>query len=184
MIRQGDQIKNIRTGQVMKFLQTAKETNGDLLEIECFSPPTDAREPEHFHPMQENIFKVMSGELSFRIDGKEQMILPGEEVTILPGVPHHFWNSGVATAHYLQEFRPALNIDQLFETFFALARDGRLNKSGAPNIFRTALIMLFHQKELRIINPSWRIQKILFALLAPLGRLMGFKSRYEFSKQS
>jgi hypothetical protein len=39
MIRQGDQITNPRTGQVMIFLKTGAATNGDLLQIECFSPP-------------------------------------------------------------------------------------------------------------------------------------------------
>jgi quercetin dioxygenase-like cupin family protein len=154
MILQGDEIINHRTGQRMKFLQTAKETNGKLLEIDCFSPPTDTREPEHIHPIQENIFKIISGEVSFSVNGEISKLHPGEEISILPGVPHHFWNSGTDTAHYLQEFRPALNISQLFQTFFALSRDGRLSKNGAPNIFRTSLIMLNHENELRLIKPS------------------------------
>lgn len=178
MIHKGDQIENRRTGQKMIFLQTAKETNGSLLEIECYSPPTDAREPEHIHPMQENVFKIISGEVSFRINGEVQKLMPGEEISILPGIPHHFWNSGTSVAHYLQEFRPALNIDQLFETFFALSRDGKLSQTGAPNFFRTSLIMLAHQNELRLVKPSWALQKFVFNMLAPFGRIMGFKEYY------
>jgi len=178
MIQKGDQIENLRTGQKMIFLQTGRETNGDLLEMECFSPPTDAREPEHIHPMQENTFKIISGEVSFRINGKIEKALPGEEVSIMPGIPHHFWNSGTSVAHYLQEFRPALNIDQLFETFFALSRAGKLGKHGAPNIFLTSMIMLAHQKELRLVKPSWKIQKFVFNVLAPIGQIIGFKKNY------
>jgi len=178
MIRKGDQIENRRTGQKMIFLQTGKETNGDLLEIECYSPPTETREPEHIHPIQKNIFKIISGEVSFNINGNVQKYLAGEEISIMPGVPHHFWNSGTSVAHYLQEFRPALTIDQLFQTFFALARDGKLSKSGTPNIFRTALIMLEHEKELRVIKPSWGVQKLIYTLFAPIGRILGFKKYY------
>lgn len=179
MIHPGYTIRNERTGQIMTFLQTGKETNNELLEIECFSPPTTAREPEHLHPIQENNFKIISGELSFSVNGNIQILKAGEEISILPGMPHHFWNSGTETTHYLQEFRPALTTDHLFETFFALAKNRKLSKHGAPNIFRTSLIMLKHQQDLRIIKPSWEVQRIVFQILAPFAKLLGYKSYYE-----
>jgi hypothetical protein len=61
MIRQGDQITNPRTGQVMIFLKTSAETNGELLQIECFGPPTLEREPEHIHSFQQSSFEIISG---------------------------------------------------------------------------------------------------------------------------
>jgi hypothetical protein len=61
MIHQGDKIENKRTGQRMIFLKTWAETNGTQLQIECFSPVTSAREPEHIHPYQENRFQIISG---------------------------------------------------------------------------------------------------------------------------
>lgn len=179
MIQKGDRIENTRTGQRMIFLKTWAETNGTQLQIECFSPVTSAREPEHIHPYQENRFHVLSGELCFSIDGKEQIAYPGETVSIPKNTPHHFWNSGATEAHYIQEFFPALKIDNLFETFFALSRDGKLNKHGAPNIFRTSLIMLKHQREIRLTKPVWIIQKMLFSFLSPLGKLFGYKSHYQ-----
>jgi quercetin dioxygenase-like cupin family protein len=178
MIKRGDSITNARTGQRMIFLQTWAETNGTQLQIECFSPLTTLREPEHIHPYQENRFKVLKGELCFSIDGKEQIVSAGESISIPKNVPHHFWNSGNIEAHYIQEFYPALKIDRLFETFFALARDGKLNQKGAPNIFRTAVIMLAHEKEIRLARPAWIVQKALFSLLAPVGRLLGYRSEY------
>ena len=138
MIHKGDIIVNRRTGQRMKFLNTWAETNGTQLQIECFSPVTSAREPEHIHPYQENRFRVLSGELWFSIAGKIKVAYPGETISIPKNVPHYFWNGGSCEAHYIQEFYPALKIDGLFETFFALARDGKLNKNGAPNIFRAS----------------------------------------------
>ena len=178
MIKQGDSITNVRTGQQMIFLQTWAETNGTQLQIECFSPVTTVREPEHIHPYQENRFMIIRGELCFRINGKEQIAHAGDSVSIPRNVPHHFWNPGNTEAHYIQEFYPALRIDRLFETFFALARDGKLNQHGAPNMFRASLIMLAHQKEIRLAKPVWSIQKIFFTLLAPIGKLLGYKSEY------
>jgi mannose-6-phosphate isomerase-like protein (cupin superfamily) len=178
MIKQGDSITNARTGQRMVFLQTWAETNGTQLQIECFSPVTLLKEPEHIHPFQENRFKIIKGELCFCINRKEQIVYAGDSISIPKNVPHHFRNSGNTEAHYIQEFYPALRIDRLFETFFALARDGKLNRKGAPGILHTSVIMLAHEKEIRLAKPAWIFQKAIFTLLAPVGKLLGYRSEY------
>lgn len=80
-MKQGEKITNSRTGQIMIFLKTGAETNGEILQIECFSPQTIEREPEHIHPLQENSFKIISGSCIFKVDGKEQIVGPGETIT-------------------------------------------------------------------------------------------------------
>src|SRR5687768_17144029 len=132
MAKQGDKIVNPRTGQTMIFLQTGKETNGKLLETESFNPKSDMREPSHIHPKQESSAKVISGKLHFLVNGKEQIIGPGEKITIPAGAPHCFWNEDDLEAHSVQQFSPALHIDEFFESFFALAKDGKLNDKGMP----------------------------------------------------
>ena len=179
MIKQGDKITNARTGQVMIFLKTGAETNGELLQIECFSPPTPEREPEHIHPFQQNSFEIISGSCVFDVDGKEQIVGPGESIIIPANVPHHFWNSGDIDAHYIQEFKPALKIDRFFETFFALARDGKLNKNGIPNLFHTSIIGLAYKDEIRMTKPPWVLQNIIYKILAPFGKLMGYRADYK-----
>ena len=176
MIKKGDTIVNVRTGQKMTFLETWAETNGTQLKIDCVSPVTSAREKLHYHPYQENRFTITSGQLLFTIDDKEQIAFEGETISIPKNVPHRFYNSGRTDAHYIQEFFPALKIDSLFESFFVLAREGKLSKSGNPNMFRTALILLHFSKEIRIAHPNWMFQKIIFKLLAPIARLMGYRA--------
>ena len=100
MIKQGEKIINARTGQVMLFMKTAAETDGELLEIDCISPPSDSREPEHIHPFQQNNFRILAGECTFRIDGKEQTAKAGDTVSIAPNVRHYFWNPGNVDARY------------------------------------------------------------------------------------
>ncbi len=179
MIKQGDKITNARTGQIMIFLKTGAQTNGELLQIECFSPPTAVKEPEHIHPLQENIFKIISGYCNFSVDSKEQIVGAGQTISIPPNVRHHFWNSGDTIAHYIQEFNPALNIDGFFETFFALSMDGKLNEKGIPNFFHGSLIMLKHKDEIRVTNPPWALQLITYLTLAPIGKLMGYNADYK-----
>ena len=179
MIKQGDTIVNIRTGQRMTFLKTWFETNGTHLQIECESPVSNTREHLHLHPYQENRFQMLSGELTFLIDGKITKVKKGEVVSIPKNIVHEFWNDGTENALYIQEFFPALKIDQLFETFFALARDGKLNSKGKPNIFQASVIMLHFQNELRLAKPNWFVQKMFFKLLNPVGKLLGYMPTYE-----
>ncbi len=178
-MQKGDKIENARTGQRMICLKTAAETKGALLQIECFSPVTTAKEAEHIHPLQENRFEIISGEVCFSINGQEKKAVAGDVVSIPKNTPHHFWNTGTTEAHYIQEFIPALKIDEFFETFFALARDGQLNDKGVPNIFRTSLVLMAYKNEIRLVKPSWAVQKIVFSVFALIGKMLGYKSYYK-----
>ena len=139
MIKKGNTIVNARTGQKMTFLKTWAETNGTQLKIDCVSPPSSEKEKSHVHPYQENRFTVTKGQLLFKIDSKEQLATVGDVISIPKNIPHSFYNADHTDAHYIQEFFPALKTDSLFETFFVLARENKLNKSGTPNIFRTGM---------------------------------------------
>ena len=179
MIKQGDKIINARTGQVMVFLKTGAETNGELLQIECISPPSSAREPEHIHPYQENKFDITSGSCFFSVNGKKQIVSAGQSVSIPPKTRHYFWNEGDADVRYIQEFKPALTIAGFFDTFFALSRDGNLNDKGVPNFFHASIIMLKHKNDIRVIKPPWPIQYLTYLTLTPIGKLMGHSGHYK-----
>jgi len=173
MTQPGDTITNSRTGQRMIFRKTGRETNGTLLEIECYNPASDVKEPEHIHPVQESSFEVISGRLDFEVDGRMQTAVTGGVVTIPAGIPHYFWNGGETDA------QPSMHIDDFFKTYFALARNDKLNKKGLPNLLLISLISLKHQHEIRLTNPPWAVQIFIFSILVPVGRLLGYKAAYE-----
>src|SRR5674476_1005775 len=128
MIKQGDKIVNPRTGQIMIFKTTGKESNGALLEIESFNPVSNEREPIHIHPKQESSIEVLSGILHVWVNGKEHILTPNQRIVVPAGIPHCFWNEGPEEVYHVGTFSPALNIAEFFDSFFALARDGQLNK--------------------------------------------------------
>lgn len=176
MAKPGDVIVNPRTGQTMKFLKTSADTNGELLQIDCFNKPSSVKEPEHIHPFQENRFEIVSGSLTFCIAGVERQVNAGEVISIPPNVPHFFWNGSKEEAHYIQEFRPALHIEFFFHTLFDLASNGKLNRQGLPNLFYMAVFVPHFWNEIRVTRPPEIVQKILFRLLGPVGRFFGYGS--------
>lgn len=174
MVTAGTQIVNPRTGQRTVFLRTAGDTGGTLLQMESFHPAHNAAEPEHIHPFQESRCQVLSGKLRFRINGLEQTVKPGETVIIPPGVPHYFSNDGDMETQAIQEFRPALNIEDFFVAYFALARDGKLNQAGLPkSMLQLAVLLKEYDRVIRATNPPRFLQQFLMETLGPIGRLVG-----------
>lgn len=182
MAKAGDEIVNPRTGQRMIFLKTGTETRGELVQIDTYNPPTGVPEPEHVHPFQESGAEVLSGSLRFRVGGQERLVRAGESITIPANTPHNFWNDGEEEAHAVQWFRPALKIDGFFEMFFGLAQDGKLNDKGLPSLLQLAVGVPYFGDEIRLTSPPWAVQRVIFAVLAPIGRLLGYRAQYPYPR--
>ena len=76
------------------------------------------------------------------------------------------------------EMRPGRRMEQLVTTLFSLAREGKTNKQGVPNPFQMAIIAQEFADVVVFLKPSRSIQKLLFGMLAPVGRLLGYKAIY------
>ena len=83
-----DIIDNPVTGDRIVFTQRAATTNGDLVEGELIAAPHSPGLPEHVHPNQDESFKVLSGELTFKLGGDVRSLSEGEEITLPRGVAH------------------------------------------------------------------------------------------------
>ena len=63
-------IANPIVGQNIKFLQTAKDTQGKLLEMEASYRPYSKEPPPHYHPQQQEDFIILKGQMTVRLEGK------------------------------------------------------------------------------------------------------------------
>jgi quercetin dioxygenase-like cupin family protein len=165
------EIRNPRTGQRMRFLLTAAETDGELLRIETANPPSGVFEPVHVHPHQESRAQVVSGTLRFVVNGQERLLGPGEAITIPANTPHHFANDGTEAAVAIQDFRPAMRTAEFFDTYFRMAERGELDEQGKPSLLRSALLGPAFSDEIRLVSPPWPLQRAAYALLAPIARI-------------
>jgi quercetin dioxygenase-like cupin family protein len=178
LIRTGDIIENPVTGERITFLATSADTEGESVVIETVVQPGGFVAAAHVHPKQEERFEVVSGTLGLKIDGKEIVAAPGDTLTVPPGTPHRFWNGGDDAVRFRCEVRPALQFEQLLETMFALAADGKTNRKGMPNLLRLAVIARAHFDVVRLPFPPAFVQRSGLALGAPLGRLLGYGPTY------
>jgi len=178
MIHAGDVIDNPVTGERIVFHKTSAETNGEAVVFETFVQPDGFVAAAHVHPKQEERFAIVSGTLGLKVGAEEIVAGPGETLTIPAGTAHRFWNAGDDDVRFRCEVRPALQFEQLLETMFALAADGRTNKRGMPNPLRLTVIARAHFDVVRLPFPPAFVQRIGLALGAPLGRLFGYRPTY------
>ena len=178
MIHAGDMLENPVTGERLVFHKTSRETGGEAVVLEAFVRPNGFVASAHVHPSQDERFEILGGSVGFRLDKQEIVARPGDRVLVPAGMAHTFWNAGEDEAHFVCEVRPALQFEQLIETMFSLAADGKTNRKGMPNPLRLAVIARAHFDTVRLPFPPVALQRAGLALGAPLGRLLGFTPTY------
>lgn len=179
MAKAGEKIYNPVQDDWIVFRQTTRDTGGELLSAELLVSPRGGN-PLHVHPLQEEYFKALSGTLGVQVGEEHRSLGEGEEAVVPPGTPHRWWNADDAEeARVLVELRPALNSEIFFETLYGLARDGKTDENGVPNILQQAVTLNGVNKgEIYLASPPIPVQKVFLAAFAPVGRLLGYKDHY------
>lgn len=179
MAKSGDVIENTVSGERVTFHKVAGETAGELLRWEHALRP-GARVPyDHVHWIQEERFEVLAGTATVRFGNETRKLEPGESVVIPAGTAHGLVNEGDVELRMLTELRPAMNTEVYFETVFGLARDGKVARNGVPNAIHAAVIVRGLGERGGFPGVPMAVQQVALAVLAAIGRLLGYKSRYE-----
>lgn len=177
MAYSGQILENPVSGERFVFHLTAGDTGGDVLAFELEVTPDGHVPGAHVHPTQEERFEVVSGAMKFREGVRTIVAGPGDTVVVPPGTAHRFANVGPEPAVVRVEVRPALNMEQLYETTVALAREGRTFRSGLPRPLDLALFMREFEAEVQApLAPG-----LVRAVMSPLGWLAarrGLDERY------
>ena len=177
MAVRGQTMRHPRTGERVTFSRTAAETDGRFVEFDVYGPPGTAPAAPHVHPSQLERFTVHAGNVRVRLGREESDHGPGATVVIPPGTPHSWAAVGDDEMHLTVTVEPALNAESFFEDFFALAETGRTNRAGVPTPLRLAVLLADNAGFLYLERPPIRVQRLLIAVLAPLGRALGYGRR-------
>jgi quercetin dioxygenase-like cupin family protein len=179
MSKAGDVFENPVTGERAVVRVGTEESTDGWMVNDLYVRPGGAVAGEHIHPTIVERFTVRRGQVGFRIDRRESIAELGKPITVPAGVPHDWWNAGDEEAHVLVEvLDPPGRFGQMIVDLFGLAQDGKTNDKGMPNLFQTALFSLEYEDVLYFTSPPRWVQKILFSLIAPLARLLGYRGSY------
>jgi mannose-6-phosphate isomerase-like protein (cupin superfamily) len=177
--RRGDVIENRVTGERALVLVGTEEAGDGAVAVLMYARPGAAVVGEHVHASVTERFRVVSGRLGVRIDGRESVLEAGEEATIVPGVVHDWWNAGEEEARVLVQIDPGRRFELMITTLFGLANDGLTNSKGMPHLLQLAVIGDEFRDVVEFVKPPRAIQRLLFGALAPVGRALGYRPWYE-----
>ncbi len=135
----------------------------------------------HVHPSASETFSVKSGRLAVVMDGVEQFAQAGQSITIPAGIPHHFRNAHVGITEATVTFSPAQQHLRFFKNFATLAERHPewFSAKGDPHLLLIALVLHTYRDHLYLAGVPVVLQKLLFAVLAPLARLRGYRVAIE-----
>ncbi|MDO8615794.1 MAG: cupin domain-containing protein [Dehalococcoidia bacterium] len=173
MGERSDAIEVPRTGEKFVFLKRPRDTNGELVEIEFFVRDFAlvAARP-HIHTNTERV-EVIAGTARMRRGREEQSLGPGDTLVIPPGMVHSLRREGEEFLHFRLQFRPPMKVETLFETLIGLHRDGKNYRHPLQSV------VMAREHDTYLGGPPIWLQKPLFAALASIGRLLGYRARYE-----
>jgi len=172
-------IHNPRTRHEIRFVQTAGDTDGELLEIVATYHAHSKEPAPHYHPYQTEDFEVLEGELTVRIDNGVRVLKPGEKLHIPKNKVHSMWNNSEGITIVNWQVRPAMNTENFLETAVGLANDGKTNVEGMPNILQVSLMANQYADVFRLARPPFIIQKMVFLALTPFAYLAGYRPTYK-----
>ena len=178
MATAGQVIRNPVTGETTTFLVTAADSGGKVLEIEMAADPKAAGGTEHIHPKIMERYEMLEGRLSLLLEGNETTVSAGQHLDIPAGTKHSFWNPDDAPARVRVRFEPAGRFEEFMESLYALASDGKTNAKSRPKLLQAALIGRRHIDDIALARPPVFVQRLLYAVLAPIARARGYRDRY------
>lgn len=172
MFTQPATIYNPVTGQQLTFVAVSQQE----LVIEA-SYRAGSKEPlAHYHPVQEEYFEVLSGQLIVRLNNQLSTLHPGDTLRIPAGSVHSMWNSAAFPATVRWATRPALRTEEFHRVVFALAENGKVNAEGVPGLLLVSLLTKEFDHEFRLSRPPRWVQHLVFGLLRPFARMKGLQA--------
>jgi quercetin dioxygenase-like cupin family protein len=120
----------------LKFLQSKDDTGGSLDMFEMTLQPNARMPIPHYHDRWDETIYGLAGTSTWRIDGKEFDLAPGETVFIKRGVVHGFANRSTEPASCLCTLSPGVLGPQYFKDM------AQLLSAGAPDPARMKETML------------------------------------------
>jgi len=167
------------TSERIVFRRRARDTGGELMEMNLYLGAAGFIAAPHVHPHQEERFHISGAPAMFRVGKEERLYQPGETVVVPPGTPHLWWNPGDQVVDALIQFRPALDTETFFENFFGLARDGKVGRNGLPSALQMMVFARDYHREMQLPGSRQRVLYPLAVMLAPVARALGYKGRYD-----
>ena len=167
------------TGDKVEVLETPKENNGERLRYRFTIKKGGFKPVLHIHEKQDEVFEIVSGKLTYNLHAQLKVAGAGEVVTLPKGLPHTHYNADAdEDLVMIHNIVPALDGEWLIDSILGLTRDGKV-VNGEPKFLQVMVWLRYYNARTYLAKVPVAAQNFLAFLLAPVGRLLGYKAAYK-----
>lgn len=180
--------ENPNVGQRSRIVTLPGETGGRQFVLEYVNQPFSGEHavPAHMHTAYTETFEILKGRARYRLGADTKTAVARDRVVMPPLVPHvHPWSDSDEELHVRQvaDANPAdlrgLNASlQAAITIQALAKAGRVNAKGLPNLLQLGVLIASTMPATYLAGPPIALQRVLFGAMGWIGRMAGYKTGY------
>lgn len=134
--------------------------------------------PEHYHVGYDETFEVVAGELTVVVEGTPRRVPAGDSHTVPAGTVHKPRYDGDSFAAAIGTVEPAAETLSLLTTTFGLTHEGAVSDAGRPSFLQAVVLADGFADDTVFVSPPPAVMRPLAALLAPIGRKLGYRPTY------
>ncbi|PYI53411.1 cupin domain-containing protein [Paenibacillus flagellatus] len=161
-------------GNAVTLQHYGTDREGEYLRLEHAIVRPGAMNGPHSHPILQETFSIVEGNMRFLIDGKTIVAGPGESVRIEPEQVHQAWKEGAPLLRVMHEVRPPGLHWSMFKLLHKLEAEGKLNAKGIPSN-PLWLGLLWKTMDGYIEGPPRWMQRIALGGLAKIAAAIGYR---------
>ena len=119
---------------------------------------------------------VLEGKIGWVVgDGEEQFAGPGATVRFAAGVAHRFWNAGEEELVAEGTVSPPDNFEWFLTEIYASTK---ANGGRRPGTYDSAFLLSRYGSEFAMTDIPKPVSRVLFPIIATVGRLLGRADRF------
>jgi hypothetical protein len=134
--------------------------------------------PAHVHPHASERFEVLEGAIVVEQGGEREVLTAAQTYSVAAGNAHRFLSHGHVPARTRVTLSPGGRMAEFLETYYELARAGRLDPAGKPALLQLAVTFAELREDIRPTVAPWPAQLLMQTLLGPVGRARGLRPFY------
>ncbi len=156
-------------GVQARVTMSSSATGGDYVEMDCTAAP-GAGTIIHYHPEQEETFRVLEGRLEVLSDGRWCAVHAGETYSVPKGAIHAWRNAGQSPIRFLNVHRPGIGFQAHLETLDRLVRRGKVRgMRDLRSLVYMSMSAVKHRPDVGVKPPQWLVETLAF-----IGRRLGY----------
>ena len=127
--------------------------------------------PIHIHPVQQETFRVIKGELEVYEGNRWYKISEGEEIVIPKTTPHSFRSRSVERTYFEYKVTPKGNFTNILKSFETMMKNGKIKtESDLKGKIYMSMVFQKHKSEILSTKPP----HFVVMGMAWVGKALGF----------